>query len=42
VALLPGVVKERELAMTQKVVHWVLAMFDSHCKGWDHKILSGG
>jgi hypothetical protein len=36
------VVKERKLSIARKVVHLVLAMFDSHYHGLDRTALSGG
>jgi hypothetical protein len=38
---LPEVVKERELSTAQRVVHRVLALFDSHYQGLDCMVLSG-
>jgi hypothetical protein len=37
-----AIIKERELSTTQKVVHQVLAMFNSHYQGLDRMALSGG
>jgi hypothetical protein len=38
---LPEVVKERELSTARRVVHRVLALFDSHYQGLDCMALSG-
>jgi hypothetical protein len=37
---LPVVIKERELSTAQRVVHQVLAMFESHYQGLDYMALS--
>jgi hypothetical protein len=42
VGRLPGVVRELELLMARRAVHWVLAMFESHYQGLDCMALSGG
>jgi hypothetical protein len=42
VGRLPSVVRELELTMAQRVVHRVLAMFESHYQGLDRMALSGG
>jgi hypothetical protein len=42
VGRLPGVVRELELSTARCVVHWVLAMFESHYQGLDRTTLSGG
>jgi hypothetical protein len=39
---LPEVIKERELSTSRRVVHWVLAMFNSHYQGLDRMALSSG
>jgi hypothetical protein len=40
VGRLPGVVRELELSMARRTVHWVLAMFESHYQGLDRTTLS--
>jgi hypothetical protein len=42
VGRLPGAVRELELAMAQRAVHRILAMFESHYQGLDCTALSGG
>jgi hypothetical protein len=42
VGRLPGVVRELELTTSRRVVHRVLAMFESHYQGLDRMALSGG
>jgi hypothetical protein len=39
---LPEVIRERELSTARRVVHRVLAMFESHYKGLDRMALSSG
>jgi hypothetical protein len=40
VGCLPGVVRELELSTSRRVVHWILAMIESHYQGLDHTTLS--
>jgi hypothetical protein len=42
VGRLPDVVQKRELVTTQRAVHRVRAMFESHYHGLDRMVLSGG
>jgi hypothetical protein len=42
VGRLPDVVRDLELATARRVVHRVLAMFESHYHGLDRMVLSGG
>jgi hypothetical protein len=42
VGRLPGVIKELELSMAWRVVHQVLAMFESYYERLDRMALSGG
>jgi hypothetical protein len=42
VGRLPGMVRELELSTARRAVHRVLAMFESHYKGLDRTVLSGG
>jgi hypothetical protein len=42
VGRLPGMVRELELSMAHRAVHWILAMIESHYQGLDHTALSGG
>jgi hypothetical protein len=42
VGRLPGVVRELELSMARRAVHWVLTMFESHYQGLDRTTLNGG
>jgi hypothetical protein len=40
VGRIPEIIKEHEPSTARKVVHWVLAMFDSHYHGLDRTALS--
>jgi predicted unusual protein kinase regulating ubiquinone biosynthesis (AarF/ABC1/UbiB family) len=42
VGRLPSVVRELELSTARRVVHRVIAMFESHYQGLDSTTLSGG
>jgi hypothetical protein len=42
VGRLPSMVRELELSTVRRVVHRVLAMFESHYQGLDRTMLSGG
>jgi hypothetical protein len=42
VGRLLGVVRELELLTARHVVHWILAMIESHYQGLDRMVLSSG